>query len=166
MRLGLNIGSGKNYIPSTPEMQWINCDGHEDIRADERMPLYQLDHKYMGQADEIIANDILEHMPYDSVSNGDMWLHILKRWVACLKPGGTIRVQVPDPHQIFKLYEDGTLNEDQMNRVVYGENTSWHDRHFQMFSLLRLAVIMRGLGLEIVREYNLHICAIVIGRKP
>lgn len=155
----LNIGSGENYREG-----WTNVDGRPDVKADIYDNVSHLDDRFPLQADEIVANDILEHIPY-SETNKDQWKTVLASWVRCLKPGGTIRIQVPCMDSIFVLYMNDKIDEDLSNRVLYGENTSWFDRHYQLFARARLLKAMEDCGLVIESVEYLHICLIVIGRK-
>lgn len=166
MKLGLNIGCGKvDRRQSTPEVLWINIDADPAVNPDLVASVSDLDTRFMGQADEIVANDILEHIPYAQNNHTEHQI-VLNSWVRCLKPGGVIRVQVPDPDAIIALYQNGSLDETAMLRVIYGENTGRWDRHYQMITLRRLKSSMMMAGVEIIESSILNICAIVFGRKP
>lgn len=163
MKLGLHIGSGKQFMENTADCAWINFDA-DPVYGVDMTPVCLLDTYFGGVVDHIIANDVLEHVPSSTTSAG--WHRALKAWVRCLRPGGTIRVQVPDPEAIFARYLAGEIDEALMNRVIYGDNTGPYNRHYQMFTLKRLQKEMEDLGIKIDEAYNLHICAIVIGRRP
>lgn len=171
MKLGLNLGSGRNRIESTPEMVWMNIDADPATKPDIIASVgdcgawFRQDEPLNGKVDEIIANDILEHIPYRE-NDQNRWRDVLSAWVSCLRPGGTIRIQVPDPHAIFERFSAGDITEETMNRVIYGERTTPWDRHYQLISSGRLGQAMVDMGLQLVEARTLHVCAIVIGVKP
>jgi len=164
MKLGLNLGCGKDYRKNDPEVQWINVDLDPAVHSDLRVSVERVAAAVEQKFDIIEANDILEHIHY-SEDNRYLWMDVLKSWAGLLKSRGTMRVQVPDPDAIARLKLDGTISERLMNRVVFGESTNSYDHHYQLISLGRLKNAMTEAGLVIVEAYNLHICAIVIGGK-
>lgn len=164
-KYGLVAGCGKEYRETTPEMKWLNLDADPEVKADIRWPLDRLHDRYVGFFDEIEAKDILEHVPY-SETNKDQWLNSLRSWSWCLTRGGTIKVQVPDIEAVMKQFHEGAIDFPTANRVIFGESTGEFDRHYQVFVLRDLRQTMVDLGLEILEAYNLHVCAVVVARKP
>lgn len=164
-RYGLVIGCGKEYREATPEMIWINVDADPDIKADIRWPIGSIHTRYAGFFDTIEAKDILEHVPY-SEDNQEEWLRTLQSWCWCLARGGVLKVQVPDIEAVMTQFHEGAIDFRTANRVIFGESTSPYDRHYQTFTLRQLRQVMEDLGLEIVESYNLHVCAVVVGKKP
>lgn len=160
----LNIGCGRNYLPSTSERTWVNIDASLLVKADMHCDATVLSGYYHGVG-EIVANDILEHIPYNVKANPLQWKQALESWTDCLLPGGRIRIQVPCLDSICKLYLTGELDETLTNRVIYGDNTNWSERHYQLFTEKRLVDAMKECGLEIMSVEYLHICLIVVGRK-
>lgn len=81
----LNLGCGKDIRPATAG--WVNLDSAKlpgvDVVWDiEKLPLPFGD----GEFDEILANDILEHVEY---------IPVLRDLHRVLKPGGKLKVRVP-----------------------------------------------------------------------
>lgn len=162
MKLGLNLGCGLYHEESTAEIEWHNVDADPMKAPDLNKNVRDIhgDSEYGHIVHEIIANDVLEHI---QVAH---WKQTLHGWIDCLCPGGTIRVQVPSPECIFREFQKGTIDEATMNRVIYGECTTKWDRHYQLFTLERLRSTMEEMGLEIIEAYEVHVCAVVVGRKP
>ena len=157
----LNIGCGSDYKQSKAgEVEWINIDKDINVKADERMNVIELHNKYESQIDYILAQDILEHIRYDD-SDKTMWKDCLRSWYKCLKIGGTIQIQVPDPYAIFEQFKNGEISESEMIRLVYGENTNEYDKHYQLISLARLAEYLEEIGFRIITKKRLNICAII-----
>lgn len=164
-KYGLVVGCGSEYRTSTPEMTWLNVDADPAVKADLRWPVHELHTRYAGFFDLIEAKDILEHVPY-SENNQTEWFRALQSWCWCLARGGTIKVQVPDIEAIMAQFHNGHIDFVTVNRVIFGESTGQYDRHYQTFTLRQLRQWMEDLGLEITEAYNLHVCALVVGRKP
>ncbi len=163
-RYGMVVGCGNEYRKTTPEMTWINVDADPDIKADVRWPINCLHTRYLGFFDEIEAKDILEHVPYSS-ANENEWLETLQSWSWCLTAGGILKVQVPDIEAVMTQFHGGQIDFRTANRVIFGESTSPYDRHYQVFTLRQLRQTFLDLGLEVTEAYNLHVCAVVVGRK-
>jgi predicted SAM-dependent methyltransferase len=75
----LNIGAGCVDIP-----------GYTPIDRKLGTEAYPLPQYTDNSVDEIRASHILEHFPFAEVPN------VLAEWVRALKPGGTIKIAVPD----------------------------------------------------------------------
>lgn len=171
MKYGLNIGSGKERKINDLTMEWINIDADSKMEPDivcsaEDLEGLHIDGKpFTEHFDLIIAKDILEHIPYRE-DDKDRWIMCLSSWVRCLKPGGTIRIQVPDPFAIADCLQRGTVSEETANRVIFGESTGLLDHHYQLISKNRLAMAMSRCRLMITKMETLHVCAIVEGVNP
>lgn len=160
-KLGINIGCGLvNFKHNTPDMTWINCDADPKVPASWRGELAGLHRRFLGQADEIIADDILEHIPY-AENNQSQWIHTLQSWVWCLKRGGTLRIQVPSLKCIYEALDAGEIDDLTANRVIFGERTGPWDTHYQLFDGTRLCETLQGLGMEIVAAAPLHVNVVI-----
>lgn len=103
--------------------------------------------------DEIVASHVLEHFPYS------LTLHVLKEWVRVLKPGGRLRVAVPDFDYIVSCYLNGST--ERFEAYLFGGHTDKDDCHYAMFNLqkLRKLLLMAGVG-EVQRwSSNIKDCA-------
>jgi predicted SAM-dependent methyltransferase len=165
-KLGLNLGCGRDVRPTTASIRWINvdydADVHPDIVGSVEFPFPGVE---FGTVDEIEANDILEHVPYRE-SALTRWHDALKLWIKYLAPGGRIRIQVPDIHAIIDRYCARDIDFRTLNRVLFGESTNTLDHHYQVFDMDELAYVLELLGLEILEKRRLHVCAIIIARRP
>jgi predicted SAM-dependent methyltransferase len=105
IKLGLNIGSFTVMTKSTGNTQWINCDildlnawaqqnGFEFKQFDARQVMPWPD----SSVDLIIASHFLEHI---TRAEGDQFL---KECFRVLKPGGILRITVPDTKLIAQSF--------------------------------------------------------------
>ncbi len=121
----LNLGAG-----STPMDGWENLDRKT---GDDVFPLQRND------VDEIRASHVLEHFSHKVIDE------VLRNWVAALKPGGLLRIAVPDFEQIARLYLAG--QQIPTEGYIMGGHTDADDRHGAIFDEESLGDLMRGAGL-------------------
>lgn len=106
----LNLGCGQNVL-----------DGYENIDLYVALPgILRLDVRCLphqdGSVDEILAKDILEHLPRLE------WKGALADWVRVLKPGGTITIVSPEMVLLADELRRATTLDDWeiVNRRIFG----------------------------------------------
>jgi SAM-dependent methyltransferase len=123
----LNLGAGDTVL-----------DGYEPrdgARGDCLFPLPDAD----GSLDEIRASHVLEHFASAEVPK------VLADWVRALKPGGVLKIAVPD----FERIAAGYLQGEQINvqGYVMGGQTDARDFHKTLFDQDELEQQLRAAGL-------------------
>jgi SAM-dependent methyltransferase len=98
-----------------------------------------------GTVDEIRASHCLEHFPHRLVPV------VFKDWVRALKPGGRIRIAVPD----FTLVAQGYLEGKQQPTEWYvcGAQADANDFHHAIFDYDRLRQLFAGENLCLVERW-------------
>lgn len=97
----LEIGPGKNRILGFETLNIVNGP-QVDYLCDASKPL-----PFSNNTFEIIyASHILEHIPWYLTET------TLHEWVRILKPGGTLKIWIPDGLKICKAFVDAELNND------------------------------------------------------
>lgn len=159
----LHLGCGTKKLEG-----WINIDSVEacqpDLLHDISQPLPYEDQS----ADEILAEDVLEHF--------DKYLRfvVFYEWIRVLKVGGIVTLQVPDFKKIlFKYFKFGY---DNFVDFIFGENM-WESKtyigHFgnhkwgysqktlpafvQLFGIEPVNIETKGLNLCLVGEKKRHV---------
>jgi predicted SAM-dependent methyltransferase len=96
--------------------------------------------------DEIRASHVLEHFAHGFVHT------VLIHWAAKLKPGGRMRLSVPDFHWIARNY----LDKKPINVQGYtmGGQTDPNDFHHAIFDFEALAEQLRAIGLERIQRFE------------
>lgn len=125
----LNLGGGlKHVLPGFTLLDAAN--GHQ---------VYPLPEFADNSVDEIRASHILEHFPYEES-------HIvLKEWVRVLKPGGVIKIAVPDFDKVVDGYVNGAdLPHEQF---IMGGHIDANDVHRSIWNRDKLTTMMRATGL-------------------
>ncbi|MBU1726410.1 MAG: hypothetical protein KJ880_02130 [Candidatus Omnitrophica bacterium] len=119
--LKLNLGSNDVRYPG-----FLNVDIRQIPNVDLVDDVTKLEKISENSASEIIAHNILEHMPYDKT------MVCLRLWVSKLKKGGSIIVGVPDGELIFNRYNKGIVTRKQYR------NSPWKDVIHSIFGNMEL----------------------------
>lgn len=124
----LNLGAGDTQL-----------DGYASIDRKNGKEVFPLDCPDES-VEEIYASHILEHFKHGEVSD------VLNEWVRKLKPGGRIRIAVPD----FKWIAENYLDRKPINVQGYtmGGQVDGDDIHHAIFDQETLLDIMIAAGLE------------------
>lgn len=113
----LNVGSGKDYREG-----YINLEPNERFPADMRMNIQDAEFDE-NSLDEILAQDVIDHMPYVQIKLQ------LKKFYKWLKNNGTLNVHLPNFENISKWAVEG--NHEAMI-WVYGTDgdRAYYDTNF------------------------------------
>lgn len=130
--LRLNLGAREQRIPG-----YRNLDIETHAGVDYVGDAGDLSRFADGSAEEIYASHILEHFPAART------LPVLREWHRVLRPGGILRVAVPDFSVLVELYHRSGLEPYILN-ALYGDQGYPAAFHYTAFDWQRL----RGLLLE------------------
>lgn len=134
----LNIGAGGSPI-----------DGYDNIDIKDGREAFPLDIED-GSVDEIRASHVLEHFPHS------VTLDVLADWRAKLRPGGVMKIAVPDFSKIAHAY----VNKVPLNfqGYVHGGQVDTHDYHTSLFDEASLREAMAKVGLERIGAWQSDVC--------
>jgi predicted SAM-dependent methyltransferase len=139
--LRLHLGSGWNHLHG-----WLNIDlvgAKADLVWDIRRPLPFAD----GSADAVFLEHVLEHMSY---AEGMRVLSVAR---AVLRPGGTLRVGVPDAGMCARQYAE---DPEALRTVRWGRPTAMmalrevfqEHGHVTAWDAETLVLVLREAGFE------------------
>ncbi len=158
----LNLGSGDKPLEA-----YVNLDAKF---GDTVWPIWRKegDETYGEGVDEIRASHVLEHFPHGQT------LHVLKGWASKLKPGGVLKIAVPDFGKIVNAYSNGHSTDPLIEGYLMGGQTDEYDYHKAIFNDLGLRQMMQAAGLVDIKPWTSEIqdCASLpvslnlMGTKP
>ena len=132
--------AGKDPIRLNIGSYDIKIDGFTNIDRNNGTEAYPLDYDD-ASVDEIRASHILEHFSHTQTQD------VLNEWVRVLKPGGRIRIAVPDFGKLVEVYDGKRVSEFGVQTVTFGGQTDANDYHKSMFDYGGLFVMMQRAGL-------------------
>jgi len=127
----LNLGAG-----DTPLEGYANLDRKT---GQEVYPLAYAD----ASIDEIRASHVLEHFPQGAL------LKVIEDWVRVLKPGGLLKIAVPNFRWIAQQFSNRRgFNKDQALLMAYalGGQTDGNDFHASLFCDEQLRMLLAAAG--------------------
>lgn len=130
--LKLNIGAGATEI-----------DGFEPVDRRHGKEAYPLAYE-SNSVDEIRASHILEHFGHREAQD------VVREWSRVLKPGGKMRIAVPDFDKITKDFRD----DPKFEGYIFGGQTDENDFHKSMWNGRRLANVMANAGLSRIQPWE------------
>jgi ubiquinone/menaquinone biosynthesis C-methylase UbiE len=112
-----------------------------------RTPLNDLRMFANGYADLVYASHCLEHFGFREVPL------VLAEWVRVLKPGGILRIAVPDFQVIAKAYAAG-VPLSELRGYILGEQNYGLNKHLAAFDEPMLRGHLEYAGLKRVRRWS------------
>lgn len=131
----LNLGAGKRALP-----------GYRNIDIKDGRQAYPLTEYQDGTVDEVRAVHLLEHFP------ASLCMDVLREWVRVLKPGGVLRISVPDLEKVARRYIDGLP--DNTQALLMGGQRDEHDYHKSVWDCELLTEAMTAVGLEQIAPWD------------
>lgn len=140
----LHIGAGKLYLP--PSDGWTNHDLFSSVNADVYADMTALPF-VPNTFDLVYASHVLEHCHRHCI------LATLSHWRDILKPGGTLRLAVPDFGAVVKHYtRHGDLK--VLMGLLYGGQTHPKNVHTVTFDETTLACDLIRVGFTNIRKWD------------
>lgn len=138
----VNLGCGTTSHP-----KFINVDGYPHnhvhyIHTIDKLPMFEDE-----SIDLIYASHCLEHFKYRQIDS------VLGNWSRKLKPGGVLRLSVPDLDKLLDIYHD-TRNPDNFVEQLMGGQDNRYNFHYAIFNRVNLDAHLLRAGLENIREWT------------
>ena len=138
----LHLGCGDRHIPG-----FIHVDIRPLPHVDVVSSLASLPMFDDRSVELIYASHVLEHF-------GRHETHaVLSEWRRVLKPGGILRVAVPDFAQLVRVYDAGGNLADILGPLV-GRQDHPHNYHYNVFDRETLTRQLEAAGFHDVREWD------------
>lgn len=144
----LNVGCGNRKMHG-----FVNVDIREDIEPDVVCDVSKISEKFEN-VDLIYACHVLEHFPEKPfLFSKTTWKDVLTDWHKALRPGGTIRLSVPDLEAVCNRYVK-TKDLAEIKTFFFGGQKYDYDYHFCGWDYPTLKSALESLGFADVRLYD------------
>jgi len=138
----LHLGCGKRKLEG-----WLGVDSRADVGADVVADVRNLDAWDRGEVQAIYACHVLEHIPRPEL------LATLREWRRVLKPGGKLKISVPDFGAVVKLYGEG-VSFWRLVGLLYGRQDYDGNTHHIGFDYEYLAWMLNEAGFYDIRTWS------------
>ena len=118
----LHLGCGDKILDGFINIDLRSLDSRVYINEIDKLEGFE-----KGSIDLIYACHVLEHFGRHEFKD------VLKLWRSLLRPGGILRLSVPNLEKVFKLYLDGT-NFESLLGFIYGGQTYSLNYHYMGFT--------------------------------
>lgn len=137
----VNLGCGMSNHP-----EFINVDGYPHphvhfVHRIDRLPMFT-----ERSVDLIYASHCLEHFKYREI------YRVLSEWVRVLKPGGLLRLSVPDFDKLVVIYRE-TGNPDDIVEQIMGGQDNRYNFHYVLFNKKNLKNYLAQVGCIDIQEW-------------
>jgi predicted SAM-dependent methyltransferase len=138
----LHLGCGTKRIDGYHNIDIRYLPGVDEVNNVKFLRNYKL-----NTVDEIYASHVLEHF--------GRWeyKHVLKRWFDILKPGGALRIAVPDFESITEYYNE-TKDLNPLIGMMYGGQDYDENFHHIIFDFNTLSKDLYDLGFINVTKWD------------
>ena len=140
----INMGCGwRNF-----GKDWDHIDGGDYSHLDSK-DIFNLPYED-GSVDLIYASHVIEYFDRDEVKD------VLNEWIRVLKPGGKLRLAVPNFSEMAILYSKDIIKLNDILGPLYGKmpmgkETIYHKTTYDFNSLENLLI---DLGLKEIKKYD------------
>lgn len=138
----IHLGCGNINSP-----EFINVDTKPAPHIHYIMDATDLSFFQDNYADLVYACHILEHVPEKNI------LKVLYEWKRILKPGGVLRISVPDLDKLIEIYERCSRDISSIRSPLMGTYDGYKT-HCAIFNHKYLSQILSNLGFKEVREWD------------
>jgi len=144
----LNLGCGDRKLHG-----FINIDARNDMDPDVVYNIAKIHEKFQD-VDLIYSCHVLEHFPTQAfLFQPITWREVLTNWHKTLKPGGILRLSVPDIKAACEYYLE-TNDFDSVKTLFYGGQKYDFDFHYHGWSFNTLKEALEEVGFGEVKQYD------------
>lgn len=140
--MNLHLGCGKRFIPG-----FVHIDAVEYPHIDHLATIDNLSFIGDDSVDLIYNCHVLEHFKRKDVPR------VLKEWHRVIKPGGKLRVAVPDFSQICEVYRK-FQRLDLVVGPIFGRQDYLYNIHYNIFDESSLTASLQATGFSNILRYD------------
>lgn len=138
----LHLGCGKRYIDG-----FIHIDAVDYPHIDHVTTIDHLSFIPDDSVELIYTCHVLEHFKRKEVER------VLREWYRTIKPGGTLRLSVPDFSKLCEVYKkEGNL--EIIIGALFGRQDYLYNIHYNVFDYSSLSKLLGLCGFEAIKVYD------------
>lgn len=128
--------------------RFVNVDARamRHVHVVSRSPMLQM--FASGSADGLYACHVFEHIPYGRQRE------VLRRWLQLLKPGGRLRLSVPDFDKLLASYAAHGNDVKSIQPALMGGQEYAGNFHYAVFTARHLTELLLGAGFEDICSWH------------
>lgn len=140
----LHLGCGKRYLEG-----FFHIDALDYPHVDHRGPVDNLSFIPDGTVELVYACHVLEHFGCKDVAR------VLAEWRRVLRPGGILRIAVPDFRAWVELYQEGKVSSLRaLHGALVGGQRDDYDYHKMVFDEPVLRELLQEVGFDEIRLWD------------
>jgi len=98
-----------------------------------------------NEAEEIIAEDVIDFLPRDSV------VETIQHWISKLCHGGTLIIGGVDAYEVARAFANYEINLADLNYLLHGKQEEPHQQKLTNFTLVGLRDLLMENGMKIIK---------------
>ncbi|MDO8523670.1 MAG: methyltransferase domain-containing protein [bacterium] len=140
-RLLIHLGCGEQDDPRYVNVDAVAYPHVHYIAKVDTLPMFA-----SGSADLVYACHVLEHIEYPKMER------VLTEWYRVLKPGGIVRISVPEFEKIVAIYKAEGM--ERALPPLMGAEDATHGFHRTAFSEEYLSTLLKRVGFRETRRWD------------
>ena len=138
----LHLGCGQTFIKGYTHIDVIEYPHIDIVNSVDRLPMIE-----DNSCDIIYSCHVLEHFHRNVVT------HVLKEWIRVLKPGGILRISVPNMWNLFQIYSK-TKDLSLILGPIFGRCNYLYNYHYTGFDYDTLEKLLESVGAKDIKSYD------------
>ena len=145
--VNLHLGCGYVNHPSFINIDALPAPHIHYLRSIDNLSPFQ-----DNTIDLVYASHCLEHFPYREVPK------VLSEWYRVLKPGGILRISVPDFDKITEIYLSNDRDIDKIQSLLLGGQDYKLNFHMSVFNEESLCSLLQNSGFHKTEKWEPQSC--------